>query len=138
MATYTPPAGDDVDFIFSGSYASPEGDEVDFIFGEVAIVTVTEASRSIMSDIAAFDTLRMRWYSSLDGEYRVEMGGNGHHTGDLMESGSCLSNLIVETFIDDTDVTTASGYGGEGEYKMNVYVKSADDVWNEYEATTSG
>jgi len=29
---YSPPEGDEVDFLFEGGYAAPEGDDVDFIF----------------------------------------------------------------------------------------------------------
>ncbi len=35
MTTYSPPAGDAVDFTFEGSYVAPTGANVNFMFGVV-------------------------------------------------------------------------------------------------------
>lgn len=130
--SYTPPSGDAVNFSFEGGYSAPNGDEVHFLFGTVAIITINSVSRSTIDDGDAFDSSIINWQSSAAGEYRVEMGGSGHHTGDLIESGNIGASVARDTEVTDDDITTASGYAGEQAYRFNIYVKSVDDIWTPY------
>jgi len=129
---YTPPAGDAVNFSFTGGYSAPNGDEVHFLFGTVGVITINSVSRATIGDIDGFDRSIINWQSDIAGEYVVEMGGSGHDTGDLLESGSIPANTPYETEITDTDITTASGFVGEASYEFNIYVKSEDDIWTPY------
>jgi len=130
--SYTPPSGDAVNFGFEGGYSAPNGDEVHFLFGIVAAITVNSVSRSIIDNDVGFDSSIVNWRSDATGEYRVEIGGNGHGTGDLIESGYIGADVNKDTEITDDDITTASGYDGEKEYRFNVYVKSSDSIWTPY------
>ena len=60
------------------------------------------------------------------------MGGTGANTGDLIASGSCAADTEMVNTILFTDISGASGYSGEGEYRFNIYVKSSDDIWTPY------
>lgn len=133
MSDYTPPAGDAVDFTFTGGYSVPESDDVDFLYGSVATITVLLPSRTNVYADPGFNTTLFRWRSNVSGDYRIEMGGTGNNTGDLIESGRCLANMDMETIITSSDITTASGYVTYGTYRMNVYVKSDDDIWIPYD-----
>jgi len=130
---YTPPAGDAVNFSFTGSYTPPSGSAVNFLFGAVATVTVT-ASKSNVYPNAGFNSFKLTWQSSISGPYRIKMGGTGASTGALLDSGEdCIANTPTDLEITASDITTASGYSGYGTYRFNVYVKSVDDIWNPYE-----
>jgi len=130
--TYTPPSGDAVNFSFTGGYSAPDGDQVHFLFGIVAVITINSVSRATIGNDDGFDRSVINWQSSAAGDYRVEMGGTGQSTGDLIESGTIPEDLPIETEISDTDITTASGYAGEQSYRFNIYVKSSDDIWTPY------
>lgn len=130
--SYTPPSGDAVNFSFAGGYSAPDGDQVHFLFGIVAVITINSVSRTTIGNSTGFDKSTIDWQSDAAGEYRVEMGGSGHHTGDLMESGTIPADIPYETEITDDDITTASGYAGEQAYRFNIYVKSSDDIWTPY------
>lgn len=132
MATYTPPDGDDVDFSFAGSYTPPAGDSTHFLFGTVAVITIGNISRELVYNDTGFRTSIVRWSSDIDGEYRIEIGGTGVNTGALIASGNVIGSYEMETAVDYTDITTASGYAGEGDYQFNVYVKGSDDIWTPY------
>jgi len=129
---YTPPAGDVVNFSFSGGYSAPSGDEVHFSFGTVGVITINSVSRASIGNTDGFDKSIINWQSDIAGEYRVEMGGTGSETGDLMETGNIPANTPYETEITDDDITTASGFVGETSYEFNIYVKSEDDIWTPY------
>lgn len=129
---YTPPAGDAVDFSFVGGYSAPDGDQVHFLFGVVGVITINSTSRATASNEDGFDKSIINWQSSAAGEYRVEIGGSGHGTGGLVDSGYTIVDNEVETEIFDTDITTWSGYTGEASYRFNIYVKSSDDIWTPY------
>ena len=126
MSSYTPPAGDEVDFTFSGGYA------VNFAFGLIASV-VSSFSMSDIYDADGFDQMVIRWTSDIDGTYRIEMGGTGVNTGDLLASGSCVGDLEVENIITFAQISGASSYTGEGSYRFNIYVRSSDGIWTFYE-----
>lgn len=130
--SYTPPSGDAVNFSFVAGYSAPSGDQVHFLFGIVAVITINSVSRATIGNIDGFDTSIIDWQSNAVGEYRVEIGGSGHHTGALMESGNAPANTEIETEVTDTDITTASGYDGEKAYRFNIYVKSSDNIWTPY------
>jgi hypothetical protein len=132
MSSYTPPAGDEVDFTFSGGYTPPDGDAVNFAFGLIASV-VSSFSMSDVYDSDGFDQMVIRWTSDIDGTYRIEMGGTGVNTGDLLASGSCIANLEVENIITFAQISGASSYTGEGSYRFNIYVRSSDGIWTFYE-----
>jgi len=135
MSNYTPPSGDSVDFSFSGSYVPPSGDGVDFYFGIVAIITIDGVSDSnIYDDMLkpGFNTSVIKWHSSVDGAYRIEMGGTGVNTGDLIDSGETMANFVITTEIKDTNIENASSFSGDGSYRFNIYVKSSDDIWTPY------
>jgi len=132
MSTYTPPAGDAVNFSFSGDYTAPDGDAVNFAFGLIATV-VSSFSMSDIYDEQGFNQMIIRWTSDIDGTYRIEMGGTGVNTGDLMASGSCIGSLEVENTITMAIISGAAGYTGPGDYRFNIYVKSLDDIWTFYE-----
>jgi hypothetical protein len=128
---YTPPAGDDVNFVFQGSYVPPSGDGVDFYFGLVATILLDGISRdTVYSGTVGFNETKIRWYSNLPGEYRVELGGNAVYQGKLLDTGYIAANHTVENVLYDSDFTTWSGYTGEGSYQIKVYVKSSDNIWN--------
>lgn len=129
---YTPPAGDAVNFTFTGSYSAPEGDAVHFLFGVVACVTINHVSRTNVTNQTGFDTSTIKWTSSAAGPYRVEIGGSGQSTGGLVDSGYCATDSAVFTDVEDDDITTWSGYTGAGSYRFNVYVQSVDDIWTPY------
>lgn len=130
--SYTPPSGDAVNFSFEGGYSAPTGDQVHFLFGIVAVITINSVSRATVGNIDGFDRSVIDWQSSATGNYRVEIGGTGNNTGDLIESGSAAVDTPIETEVLDTDITTASGYAGEQSYRFNIYVKSSDDIWTPY------
>lgn len=130
--SYTPPDGDAVNFTFEGGYTAPDGDDVHFLFGTVAVITINSVSRPTIGNTADFDKSIIDWQSSAAGEYRVEMGGSGNGTGDLIETGNIGANVPIETEVTDDDITTASGYDGEQSYRFNIYVKSSDDIWTPY------
>jgi len=132
MTTYTPPSGDAVDFTFSGGYTAPDGDAVNFAFGLIATV-VSSFSMTDVYDVDGFDQMVVRWTSDIDGTYRIEMGGTGVNTGDLLASGSCIANLEVENIITFAEISAASGYTGVGDYRFNIYVRSSDGIWTFYE-----
>jgi hypothetical protein len=127
---YTPPDGDDVNFVFQGDYTPPSGDGVDFYFGLVATISMDSISRDIVRDDAGFEITKIRWYSSIPGEYRVELGGSAVFGGKLLDTGFIAANDTVETILSWSDITTWSGYTGEGNYAVKVYVKSSDNIWN--------
>jgi hypothetical protein len=135
MADYTPPSGDSVNFSFTGGYSAPEGDAVHLLFGAVADVDLAtnSPSRSTIYSDTGFDRTFVSWTSSITGEYRIEMGGSGANTGALLVGGVCIADQEMINEITYTDITTASGYEGAGEYRVNIYVKSSDDIWNVYE-----
>jgi len=136
MADYTPPSGDEVDFSFSGDYTPPSGGNVNFLFGIVAVITVNSVSRdTIYSDSIApdWDTSVIRWSSNVNGNYRMEMGGTGANTGDLLEAGTTYRDFQYTSVIEDEDITTASGFAGNTGYRFNIYVLSEDDIWSPYE-----
>jgi len=136
MADYTPPAGDEVDFSFSGDYDAPSGGNVNFLFGIVAVITVNSVSRDTIYDDAVapdWDTSIIKWSSSVDGDYRIEMGGTNANTGDLIEAGRTYADFEYSSYLEDEDITTASGFSGNTGYRFNIYVKSEDDIWSPYE-----
>ncbi len=128
---YTPPSGDSVDFTFSGGYTAPQGDDVELVFGIVAKVTVEASSDKLYPD-TGFNKTILKWTSTESGEYRIELGGTGVTTGDLLKTGVCRANKQVTSVITSSDVTNAASYAGFGQYRINVYVKSSDDVWTMY------
>jgi hypothetical protein len=132
MAEYTPPQGDAVDFSFSGGYSPPDGDNVDFIFGLIATV-VSSFAISDIYNADGFDEMVVRWTSNIDGTYRIEMGGTGNNTGDLLASGSCIAGLEIEDVITFDQISAASSYSGAGAYRINIYVRSVDGIWTFYE-----
>ena len=132
MSTYTPPAGDAVNFTFSGDYTAPDGDAVNFAFGLIATV-VSSFSMSDVYDEDGFNQMVIRFTSDIDGTYRIEMGGTGVNTGDLLASGSCIGNLELENTITVAQIKAAGSYSGYGEYRINIYVKSTDNIWTFYE-----
>lgn len=132
---YTPPAGDSVNFGASGDYTPPAGNDVNFLFGTAAYITIQSVSRSTIYDDAAvpgFNTAVVRWKSSVDGPYRIEIGGSGAETGYLVKSGNTFADFSVRTDITDTTIEGATTFSGAGSYRFNVYVKSEDDVWTPY------
>ena len=133
MADYTPPAGDDVDFTFTGDYTAPAGDDVDLLFGDVANIVVVSVSRTEVysSSVApGFDSTTVIWTSDLGGPYVMEMGGTGYGTGDTLVSGTVTYNVEMETTITDDMIEGASSYAGSDTYRINIYVQSEDDIWN--------
>jgi len=132
---YSPPAGNDVDFSFTGTYTPPDGDQVHFLFGIVACITINSVSRSTIVPVDGIDSSTINWTSSDSGEYRVEIGGSGSETGSTVDTGYCASDVAVDTIVMDDDITTWSGYSGTGSYRFNIYVKSIDDIWTPYDYT---
>jgi len=133
MADYTPPAGDDVDFTFTGDYTAPAGNHVNFIFGTVAEVVVSSVSRTNVygsSVMPGLDDTRVIWASSLEGPYVMELGGSGYGTGDVLVSGTVTYNLDMETVISGSMLEAASSYDGSGTYQINIYVQSDEGIWN--------
>ena len=130
--SYTPPAGDAVNFDFEGGYSAPAGDGTHFLFGIVGLITINSVSRGTVSNKTGFDKSILNWQSSAAGDYRVEIGGSGHGTGGLVASGDIIADYAINTEIDDSDITTWSGYAGEASYRFNIYVKSSDDIWTPY------
>jgi len=133
---YTPPSGDNVNFTFSGGYTPPAGDGVDFLFGVVALVTIDSVSKNRIYD----DTLNVgntrsviRWHSTAAGPYRVEIGGDGANSGELVKSGNTFANFVVRNEITDADLEAATSFSGTGSYRFNVYVQSEDDIWTPYQ-----
>lgn len=132
---YTPPAGDSVNFGAGGDYTPPAGNEVDFLFGEAATITIESISRNTIFDdqiSSGFNTSVIRWKSSAGGPYRIEIGGAGAETGDLIRSGNTFADFVIRTDITDADIEGAATFSGAGSYRFNVYVKSDDDVWTPY------
>lgn len=132
---YTPPSGDNVDFTFQGGYVPPPGDNVDFLFGTVAVITIDSISRNTIYDdqaLEGFNSSVIRWRSSAPGPYRIEMGGGGVGTGDLLKSGNTFANFSVRTELTDADIEGATTFSGAGSYRFNVYVKSDDEIWTPY------
>jgi len=132
MADYTPPAGNDVDFSFDGGYSAPSGDGVNFLFGTVAEV-VSEASMEVVYDEAGLSSVIIRWTSTETGDYKIEMGGTGVTTGDLLASGHCIADMEMENVLTATAIKAATSYTGDGSYRFNIYVKSSDEIWTPYE-----
>jgi hypothetical protein len=133
MADYTPPAGNDVDFTFDGGYTAPDGDNVNFLFGTVADVVVSNVSRTNVygsSVMPGFDSTVVTWASSIEGPYVIELGGSGQGTGDVLVSGTCTYNIDMETTITDSMLEGAASYDGSGNYQINIYVQSEDNLWN--------
>lgn len=133
---YTPPAGDNVNFTFTGGYTPPAGDGVDFLFGVVAIITIDSVSKNKIFDDAlgvGNNSAVIRWRSTAAGPYRVEVGGTGANSGDLVKSGSTFANFSIRNEITDTDLEGAASFSGTGSYRFNVYVKSEDDIWTPYQ-----
>jgi len=135
MADYTPPDGDAVNFEFEGGYSAPDGDAVNLLFGVVADVDLPAGSpsRSTFYSDTGFDRTIVKWTSSAGGQYRIEMGGTGANTGDLITSGACAADTEMVTTITFAQISAASGYSGAGQYRFNIYVKSSDDIWTPYE-----
>ncbi len=134
--SYTPPAGDNVNFSFLGSYTPPAGDNVNFFFGIVAGITINSVSRTYISDKPGFGTTIVNWQSSDSGAYSFEIGGSGQGSGGIVETGSIIADHPINTTVNYTDVTTWSGFAGEITYRLNVYVLSSDDFWTPYDYTT--
>ncbi len=130
--SYTPPAGDAVNFSFEGGYSAPAGDAVHFMFGIVAVITVNSVSRSTISDDAGFDRATVNWQSNITGPYSFEIGGSGRNTGGIVETGYVAAASAIDTEVVYTDITTWSGYGSPGSYRFNIYVMSTDNLWNPY------
>lgn len=144
MADYTPPSGDNVDFTFQGSYTAPQGDDVDFSFEDqsapstTATVTITSVSRyTIYSDslIPGFDQSIVQWTTDINGEYKIEIGGTGAGTGEVLVSGTAMTGITMENTITDEmlEATTTVSGGGSGSYTISVYVKNDNDEWNPQE-----
>lgn len=134
MADYTPPDGDAVNFTFEGGYSAPDGDDVNLLFGLVATVNNLDDSPSRLTFYSdtGFNRTIIKWTSDTAGEYRIEMGGTGANTGDLIAAGACPANTEMVNEITFSDISGAAGYTGEGEYRFNIYVKSSDDIWTPY------
>lgn len=132
MSTYTPPSGDAVDFTFTGGYTVPDGDDVNFLFGTVASI-VSSFSLDTIYDDDGFDKVIIRWTSDAAGDYRIELGGTGAETGDLLASGYCVASVENENIVTFDEISAAGNYTGFGTYRFNIYVKSEDNVWNLYE-----
>jgi hypothetical protein len=133
---YTPPSGDNVNFTFEGDYTAPDGGRADFFFGIIALVTIDSVSKSKIFDDAlnvGNTTSIVRWHSTAAGPYRIEVGGSGANTGDLLESGSTFTNFSVRSEITDTDLEAVTAFSGTGSYRFNVYVKSEDNIWTPYQ-----
>ena len=128
---YTPPAGDDVNFVFSGEYIPPSGDNVDFYFGLVATIAIDGQSRDKIDDDYGFNISILRWHSDIAGEYRVELGGAAAFQGLLLEEGHVPANYTMEYRLYHDKITTWSGYSDAGNYYVNVYVKSEDNIWSQ-------
>lgn len=133
MSDYNAPAGNSVNFTFTGGYSAPDGDAVNFTFGEVAVVTIHSVSRSTIYDDAlfpGFDEFGFMWYVDRDGPYQIELGGTGYGTGEPLASGNAVGNVIYEHTFTDDQLEAASGFTGAGSYTFSVYVKSEDNIWN--------
>ena len=130
--SYTPPAGDAVNFSFEGGYSAPDGDAVHFMFGIVAVITVNSVSRSTVSDDEGFDSAAVNWQSSIAGPYSFEIGGSARGTGGIVETGYVAAASAIDTEVVYTDITTWSGYTAPGSYRFNIYVMSTDNLWNPY------
>jgi len=130
MADYTPPSGDDVNFSFPGGYNAPDGDDVNFLFGLVASFSMFDPSRDTIYSSTGFGETILTWRSDISGDYRIEIGGNAAFDGDLIDSGYALAEYTMKYVLTEDDITSATGYSGEGDYVINVYVKSSDDIWS--------
>lgn len=134
MTTYSPPAGDAVNFTFEGDYTAPTGANVNFLFGVVSDLVQDSSIETVYTE-DGFDQVIIRWTSDIDGNYRIEMGGTGVTTGDLMASGYIIANVEFENVITSSDITSATSYTGPGTYRFNMYVQSSDGIWNPYYVT---
>jgi len=130
MANYTPPNGDDVNFSFPTGYNAPDGDDVNFLFGLVASFSMLDPSRNIIYNNDGFGETILTWESDIAGDYRIEIGGDAVFEGDLIDSGYVPAEYTMRYMLTDSDITTASGYSGAGDYVVNVYVKSSDNIWS--------
>jgi len=131
MTIYTPPAGDAVNFTFEGSYVAPTGRNVNFMFGIVSNLAQNTSIETIYTS-DGFDQIVIRWTSDIDGYYRIEMGGTGVTTGDLMAEGYVIADVEFENLIPASTITAALSYTGAGTYRFNMYVQSSDGIWNPY------
>lgn len=134
--SYTPPDGDNVNFEFEGGYTAPAGNNVDFQFGVVVYVTIDHVSRDTLYDdqvASGFHRSRILWTADGSGDYRVEMGGNGAFTGDLLKTGRTYTGLTIKTELTDADLEAAPTFSGTGDYRFNVYVEGDSGVWTPYE-----
>ncbi len=134
MTTYSPPAGDAVDFTFEGSYVAPTGANVNFLFGVVSDLVQDSSIETIYTE-DGFDQIVIRWTSDIDGNYRIEMEGTGVTTGDLMAEGYIIADVEFENIITSDMILAASSYTGPGTYRFNMYVQSSDGIWNPYYVT---
>ena len=133
MADYTPPAGNDVDFTFTGGYTAPAGGNVNFLSGTTANVVVVSVSRTTVYNSSVkpgFDFTIVTWTSDLAGPYVMEMGGTSYGTGDTLVSGAVTYNVEMETTITDDMIESTSSYAGSDTYRINIYVQNEDDIWN--------
>jgi len=128
MADYTPPAGDDVNFSFTGGYEVPDGDDVNFLFGLVATISMFDPSRYTLYDNESADTTILRWRSDIEGDYRVRIGGTDHTNGYLYDEGWVPAEYIMKHMFTTADFI-AAGLGA-GDHSVNVYVLSEDGIWS--------
>lgn len=128
MADYTPPAGDDVNFSFTGGYEVPDGDDVNFLFGLVATISMFDPSRYTLYDNESADTTILRWRSDIEGDYRVRIGGTDHTNGYLYDEGWVPAEYIMKHTFTTADFI-AAGLGA-GDHSVNVYVLSEDGIWS--------
>ena len=134
MTTYTPPEGDAVNFTFEGGYVAPTGQNINFLFGVVSELVQSSSLETVYTE-DGFDSVVLRWTSDVDGNYRIEMGGTGVNTGDLMFEGYVIADVEFENTITASMITSATSYTGAGTYRFNMYVQSEDGIWNPYFVT---
>jgi len=127
MADYNPPAGDAVNFSFTGGYNAPDWDDVDFLFGPVATITMFDPSRYTLYD-GDTDTTTLRWQSDIEGDYRVRVSGTDHTDGYLYDEGWVPAEFTMTHYFTTADFIAAGL--GVGVHSINVYVKNSDDVWS--------
>lgn len=141
--SYTPPAGDNVDFDLSGTYTPPQGDEVDFFFTQgdeepltTPVVTILSVSRNKLYSNSlriGFDRTIIKWSSDSKGDYRMEIGGTGANTGTLFRSGRTLANFVYRTVIRNNELEESDAFEGDGQYRFNIYAKKYNgDDWTPY------
>ena len=133
-SNYTPPSGTLVDFDTTGTYTPDDSSDVDFLPSSTAIVTVNSISRDTILDDKLYEGRNdsvIKWNSSVGGSYRIEIGGDGVHTGYLIDSGNTYAGLEVETVIDDAAIESATTFSGSGSYEFNIYIKN-NNVWTSY------